>query len=222
MRFHWFAAHLLFTAAVSIPRSVAAVPKPMGTPSAPRWLTINLSTDLSFARNVDLQDRVRPSLAVPSFTALPISAASCNNFMRLVLVTNSDRSSMCSSKTDRGTTYSYAWTNSSTRPLAQEQLWRQNAKMLDAQPVMMSLYPSPTCRHLGDLCVREPKTVLKGVTSCHQLWNQQMCFGAVIEFPHVPKEVDHTLTFAAGQIPALRAELPLSAESHSPANLTSH
>ena len=155
IRFHWFAAHLLLPAAVSIPRSVTAVPKP---PSAPRWLTIILPRDLSFARSVDLQDRVRPSLAVPSFTALPISAASCNNCMRVVLVTNCDRSSMCSSKTDPGTTYPYLWTNSSKRPLAQEQLWRQPAKMLDAQPVMMSLYPLPTCRRLGDLCVREPKT----------------------------------------------------------------
>ena len=30
--------------------------------------------------------------------------------------------------------------------------------MLDAQPLMMSLYPLPTWRHLGDLCVNEPKT----------------------------------------------------------------
>ena len=175
-----------------------------------------------------MQDRCKAQLGCAIFHCLPISAASCNNCMRLVLVTNSDRSSMCSSKTDPGTTYPYAWTNSSKRPLYQEQLWRQSAKMLDAQPVMMSLYLFPTCRHLGDLCVREPKTSFKRVTSCHQLWNQQVCFEAVKEFPHVPKEVDHILTFNAGQIPAaratcaLRAELPLSAESHLPANLTSH
>ena len=36
MRFHWLAAHILFPAAVSISRSVADVPKQMGTPSSPR------------------------------------------------------------------------------------------------------------------------------------------------------------------------------------------
>ena len=81
MRFHCFAAHLLFPAAVSISRSAAAVPRQNG------WLTINFPSDLSFARSVDLQDRVRSSLAVPSSTALPISAASCNSCMRLVFVT---------------------------------------------------------------------------------------------------------------------------------------
>ena len=143
MRFHWFAAHLHFAAAVSIPRSVAAAPGQMGTPSAPKWLKINFPRNLSFVRIVDLQDRVGPSLAAPSFTALPISGASCNNCMRLVFVTNYDRSSMCSSQADLGTTYTNAWTNSNKRTLAQEQLWRQPAKMLDAQPVMMSLYPLP-------------------------------------------------------------------------------
>ena len=63
MRFHWFAAHLLFPAAVSIHKSVADVPEQMGTPSSPR------ANDLSFARSVDLPDRIRPSLAVPSLTA---------------------------------------------------------------------------------------------------------------------------------------------------------
>ena len=46
--------------------------------------TICFPSDLSFARIVDLQDKIGPSLAVPSFTALPISAASCNSCMRLV------------------------------------------------------------------------------------------------------------------------------------------
>ena len=45
MRFHWFAAHLLFSTAVLITRSVAAVPRQIGTPSAPRWLTINFLRD---------------------------------------------------------------------------------------------------------------------------------------------------------------------------------
>ena len=39
-----------------------------------------------------------------------------------------------------------------TKPLAHEQLWRQPAKMLEAQPVVTSLKPLPTWRHLGDLC----------------------------------------------------------------------
>ena len=56
-------------------------------PQTNGWLTINFPSNLSFSRSVDLQDRVRPSLAVPSFTALPISAASCNSCMRLVFVT---------------------------------------------------------------------------------------------------------------------------------------
>ena len=52
MRFHWFAAHLLFIAAVSIPRSLPAAPKQMGTLSAPNWATISFPKDLSFASRV--------------------------------------------------------------------------------------------------------------------------------------------------------------------------
>ena len=63
-----------FPAAVSIPKSVAAVPRQMGTPSVSRWLTINFPRDLSFARSVDLHERVNPNSAVPTFTALPILA----------------------------------------------------------------------------------------------------------------------------------------------------
>ena len=50
MSFHWLAAHLLSPAAVSIPKSVAAVPKQMGTPSVSRCLTIKFPRDLSFCR----------------------------------------------------------------------------------------------------------------------------------------------------------------------------
>ena len=84
-------------------------------------------------------DRERQSLAVPSLTALPISAASWNNCLRDVFVTNCDRSSMCSSQTDPRTTYTKDWTSSNKRPLAQEHFWRQPAKMLDAQPLRMSV-----------------------------------------------------------------------------------
>ena len=122
MRFHWLAAHLLFPAAVSIPKSVAAVTKQMETPSVSRWLTINFPRDLSFARSVDLHARVKPNSDVPTFTALPIFAASWKSCMRLLFVTKCDRSSMCSSQTEPGTTYPSAWTNSNRRPLAHEQL----------------------------------------------------------------------------------------------------
>ena len=60
MRFHWLAAHFLFPAAVSIPRSVADVHKQMGIPSF-----------------VDCRGRrfARQGWA-PPLTALPINAAS--------------------------------------------------------------------------------------------------------------------------------------------------
>ena len=142
-----------------------------------------------------MHDRVRPSLVVPYLTALPINAASWNNCMRDVFVTNCDRSSLCSSHTDPGTTYSKAWTSSNGSSLAQEQLWRQPAKMLDAQPLMMLLYPLPTWRHLGDLCQRAQDQNLR---------NQKMCFDAVKECPHVPEKMDHILTLAVGQLDAHR------------------
>ena len=172
-------------------------------------------------------DSLGPSSAFPG--ALPLVCASCNSCMRLAFVTNCDRSSMCSSQTDQGTTYPAcpnAWTNSNRRPLAQEQLWRQPAKMLDPQPVITSLYPLLARRYLSDLCQRAKNQFLERVTSCHQLSNQKVCFCAS-QNSTCPKEVDHILTFAVS-IPAaratcaLRAELPLSAESHLPANLTSH
>ena len=90
------------TAAVSIPKSVAAVPRQMGTPSVSRWLTINFPRDLSFARSVHLHERVNPNSAVPTFTALPILAASWKSCIRLLFVTKCDRSSMCSSHTKPG------------------------------------------------------------------------------------------------------------------------
>ena len=47
-------------------------------------------------------------------------------------------------------------------PVQTVSLWPKSSswdpKMLDAQPLMMSPYPLPTWRHLGDLCVNEPKT----------------------------------------------------------------
>ena len=45
VRFHWFAAHLTFSAAVSTPKSAA--PGQMGTPSAQMWPTISFPSDLS-------------------------------------------------------------------------------------------------------------------------------------------------------------------------------
>ena len=130
MRFHWFDAHLLFPAAVSIRSACSAI-------------------YLSFARRVDGQNRVRPNLAVPSLTSLPIWAVSCRSCIRLEPVTNCHRSS----QTDPGTTYNSDWTSSNKRPLAQEQLWRQPSEMLEAHPVMTSLKPLPTWTRLGDLCV---------------------------------------------------------------------
>ena len=77
--------------------------------------------------------------------------------MRLEFATNCDRSSMCSPQTDPVPTHPSDWTSSNKRPLAQEQLRRLPAKMLEAQPVMTALIPLPTWRHLGDLCVNLPK-----------------------------------------------------------------
>ena len=136
-----------------------------------------------------------------------------------------------SSQTGPGTTYPNAWTNANKKPLAEEQLWRQPAKMLDAQPVMMSLYPLPTW-DISVICVCQGplNPYLERAASCHQLRNQQVCFYAVIEIPYVPKGNGSHIDLHCGparcpqpmQHGALGAELPLSAESHLPANFTSH
>ena len=104
------------------PQISGAAPRHMGTPSVSRWLTINFPRGLSFARNVHLHERVNPNSAVPTFTALPIFTASWKSCIRLLFVTKCDRSSMCSSQTEPGTTYPSAWTNSNRRPLVHEQL----------------------------------------------------------------------------------------------------
>ena len=44
-------------------------PQTDGDPSVSRWLTINFPRDLSFARSVDLHERVSPNSAVPTCTA---------------------------------------------------------------------------------------------------------------------------------------------------------
>ena len=79
MRFHWLDAHLLFSGAISISRSVTAVEWQVGTPSATRWQTMNFTSDLSFARRGDLQVRVSHNLAVPSLSFLTICAESCKS-----------------------------------------------------------------------------------------------------------------------------------------------
>ena len=68
--------------------------------------------------------------------------------------------------------------------------------MLDAQLLMISLYPLPTWRHLDDLVCQQDQNL------------------AVIEFPHFPEKMNHILTPRCGPIryPAALATCALRAE----------
>ena len=88
VRFHWFAAHLTFSAAVSDPQVGCSWTN--GNTFCPDVANDQLSQRF-VAKRVDLPDRVGPTSVVRSLTALPNSAASCNRCMRLVFDTCCDR-----------------------------------------------------------------------------------------------------------------------------------
>ena len=181
----------------------------MRTPSAPKWLTINFPRDLSFAKSVGLQERVRPSLAVTSFTALPISAASCNSCMRPVFVTDCDRSSMSSSQIGSKKYVPQCLDQlkqQTSHPKAALETTCQNAgcatsddvavircQLEDISVICVSTSPKP------DISSWYPLATSCGISKC--------AFYAVIEFPHVPNNT--VVTPAARATWALSAELPL-------------
>ena len=70
------------------PQISGCCPQKMGTPSVSRRLAISFPRDLSFARSVDLHERVNPNSAVQTFTALPILTASWKSCIRLLFVKN--------------------------------------------------------------------------------------------------------------------------------------
>ena len=136
MRFHQFAAHLLFS------RSVAVAPGHMGTPSSRRWPMISFPRDLSPGESTcrtgfspDWLCRLSPlSRSAPHHETVALDSYSSQ--------TVTDH--RCALRKPIQEPRTPVLGPIQTKDLAPELLRKQPSKMLDAQPVMTSLYPLPT------------------------------------------------------------------------------